>query len=267
MYSSLGLTIFFGVLSVVLSVALYFRGRRRKCLTFTYELTQLYTRTHPEITILFRDKRIDNLSRLRVVVWNSGNQEIRQSDIPSDGSPSIELTGARVLSVAVLEASANTKCTASQRDNERVSVAFEFLNPKDYSTIDVLYESIGAKPPSIQFIARVIGGLSSKSRRFEQPLARIEWVAPIVFPSAWCIGAYYWARALPKWIRILPPRGFSIEGSAIFASLLILFGLFVCWGILGEYVRRYRASELPPLARRILGGRSVVDQSAGKSSE
>lgn len=265
MSSSLTFTIFFGLVSVVLSVVLYFRGTRRKCLTFTYKLNALYTLTHPEIAILFQNKPISNLSRLRVAVWNSGNQEIRQSDIPSDGSPSINLTGARVLSVAVLEASPSTKCTASEHDENTVSIAFEFLNPKDYATLDVLYESIEPKALGIQFNARVIGGRSSQIRRFEQPLTQMNWVAPIIFSSGWCVGVYYWARALSKWIHILPSGGVSFNVNVIWASLVLLIGLFGNWVILDEYIRRSRASELPPLARRAFVDGSALNQSTGRT--
>lgn len=101
----LTLTIFFGLLSLVLSLILYFRGRHRKCLRLTWDLATLQVRNHPEITILFKDKQVENLSRLRVLVWNNGNQEIRRSDIPTGGKPSLKLTGATIFSVMIPEAS------------------------------------------------------------------------------------------------------------------------------------------------------------------
>lgn len=146
---SLTLTVFFGLLSIVLSLILYVRSSRRKRLTFTYDLTGLHTRTHPEITILFKGNQIENLSRLRVVIWNSGNQEIRRSDIPVDGKPSIVMAGARILSVAVLNASPDTKCTASQNDDKALSVEFEFLNPGD---CHILHGGLFSRPMSSIFM-------------------------------------------------------------------------------------------------------------------
>jgi hypothetical protein len=50
----LALTVF----SVLLSLFFYLRSRRRKRLTFTYDLAELQTRTHPEVTILFNGEQI-----------------------------------------------------------------------------------------------------------------------------------------------------------------------------------------------------------------
>jgi hypothetical protein len=261
---SLTLTILFGLLSIILSLILYFRSTHRKRLTFTYDLVELHARTHPQITILFEDKKIENLSRLRVVVWNSGNQEIRRSDIPSDASPSILLTGARVLSVAVVNASPDTQCTASQRDDKTVSIAFEFLNPKDYATLDVLYESVKSKPADIQFAARVIGGVSSESRRFVQPMGRMLWIGPIGVASGLCVGAFLGARVLREEIHLVP-SGIDVGLGALLYILGLFVGLLFCSIVLYASVLNYRHSRLPRLARPAFRRYPAVEQGARAS--
>jgi hypothetical protein len=243
----IALTVFFGLLSLVLSLILYSRAGRRKRLTFTYDLAQLHTRTHPEITIMFKGKQIENLSRLRVVLWNSGNQEIRRSDLPSGGNPEIVLNGARVLSVALTESSAETKCRASERGDNATSIDFEFLNPNDYATVDVLFETTGAKHASVQFVSRVIGGLQSESRTFQQPLWA-EWITPLTLTLLWCIGACYWGRAIPNWAHTIP-RGIAVQPGAVWASVLLLVGLLGCIAVIREYLRRRHNSRLPVPAR------------------
>ena len=245
----LTLTIFLGLLSITLSLILYFKARRRKRLTFTYELTELQTRSHPEIRILFKDIEIENLSRLRAVMWNSGNQEIRRSDIPTDGAPSVLLSGARVLSVAVLEASADTKCTARENNEKTVSIDFEFLNPGDHATLDIVFESDAPKSPRADFSARVIGGVPCESRHFEPPLTAANWTAPIFFALAWCLGAAYWISAVPRWVHIVP-AGINFKLDAIWSSLGLVVGLFFCAFIFHEYFRRHRCSRLPRAARK-----------------
>jgi hypothetical protein len=258
----LNLTVFFGLLSIALSVILYLRGTRRKRLTFTYDLTELLTRSHPDITILFKDKQIENLYRLRGVIWNSGNQEVRRSDIPANGAPSIVLTRARVLSVAMREASAKTRCAAVQNDSKTVSIDFEFLNPGDYAALEILYESDCPKSACTDFVARVIGGRPSEIRHFEKPLAHVQWIAPIAFTSVWCLGALYFVREVPKWVHSVP-SGFEVEPNAIFSLLALVIGLFVCWIVLREYFRRYRLSRVPPLVRHAFG----YDAAVGVSSK
>ena len=252
----LALTIFFGLLSLVLSLVLYFRGRHRKRLTFTYDLAELQTRTHPEVTIRFKDKQIENLSRLRVVIWNSGNQEIRRSDIPSERNPSIVLSGGRVLSVAMGNTSPGTGCAASERDDKTVSIDFEFLNSRDYAILDVLCERVDSKHLDILFVGRVIGGLPSESRQFMQPLKPMNWMAPTVFTLAWCVGAYYWLRELLNWIHNMRrDTGFGF----IWSTPLLAVGALMCWTVFHEYFRRYQHSRLPRPARGTFDRASLKD--------
>jgi len=242
---SILLTAFFGLLSLFF----YLRSRRRKRLTFTYDLAELQTRTHPEVTILFNGEQIENLSRLRVVVWNSGNQEIRQSDIPHNVAPSVKLNGGRILSVAVLDASAGTRFYTTAHSDTLLSIHFSFLNSKDFAIVDVLYESTGPKPTSVEFAGRVIGGLPSESRHFEQPLEPMNWIAPIGFTAMWCVGAYYFALNVHRWIHPVPNDGYEIAWSGTGYALLLFVGLIICCVVIYEYLRRYRKSYLPQLAR------------------
>ena len=150
----LGLTVLFGLLSVVL----YFRTRLYKRLTFTFDQSELHTKTHPEIRITFRDRQVENLSRLRAVCWNSGSQEIRSEDLPERGSPSVVFSDATVLSVAHGGSTQDTGFLVEQHDQHSVSVRFAFLNPGDYGLFEVLYEAEPSKAPTVNFLARVIGG-------------------------------------------------------------------------------------------------------------
>ena len=242
--ASLALTIFFGLLSLVF----YLRGRRKKRLTFTYQIAQLHSRTHPEIKILFRDKPVQNLSRLRVVVWNSGNQEVRQTDIPEDHGPTITFTDAHVLSVAVLEATSDINCVAKEKDENVVEVGFDFLNVEDFATVDILYE-VSEAEPHIGFKARLIGGLPSIATRFEQPLHPMNWIAPGGFTLLWCIGLLFWAKAIPRWLHRVP-EGISVDYDALWYLIGLLVGAIFCWSIFKEYIRKHRASRLPQSARR-----------------
>lgn len=147
-------TLLFGALSIVL----YFRGRRQKRLTFTFDQTTLITKAHPEIKITFRDRQVANLSRLRTVCWNSGNQEIRWVDIPDNSPPTVLFSGATVLSVAAVAATAGTGFVAKHENDHSVSTKFDFLNPGDCGFFEVLYESLPSEKFGVQFLARIIGG-------------------------------------------------------------------------------------------------------------
>src|SRR4051794_5250622 len=74
-------------ISACLGVFFYLRSRRVKQLVFAYATTAIQTKTHPEVSIKFRESEITNLCRIRAVCWNAGRAAIRREDIPDSGWP------------------------------------------------------------------------------------------------------------------------------------------------------------------------------------
>jgi len=159
------LTLVFGVLAVVF----YVRQRRHKRLTFIFDEIELQTKNHPDVTFAFKGEPVENLSRLRVILWNSGTEAIRQSDLPSDTPPTIHLPEkSRVLSIGEVLAE-NGSPASVKPDQNNLSVFFEYLNPDDYVFTEVLYENRKRERLGESgFVAKVIGGVST-ARRFMRP--------------------------------------------------------------------------------------------------
>ncbi|MGO8789882.1 MAG: hypothetical protein ACLQVL_21185 [Terriglobia bacterium] len=237
-------TLLFGALSIVL----YFRGRRQKRLTFTFDQTTLITKAHPEIKITFRDRQVANLSRLRTVCWNSGNQEIRWVDIPDNSPPTVLFSGATVLSVAAVAATAGTGFVAKHENDHSVSTKFDFLNPGDCGFFEVLYESLPSEKFGVQFLARIIGGRSTDSRPFGGRLTPFESVAAIALPLIWIATAYLWAAPIRRSISPVP-NGIAIRDPAAAQILLLMGGLIACIFVLQRYFRRFHQSRVPKIAK------------------
>lgn len=245
--------VFFFVCTIILSIVLYQKSRYRKTLTFTYTSTSLYTRRHPDITIAFKGKQIENLSRLRVVMWNSGNQEIRKSDIPAGSEPSIRLTGAKLRSAAILETSPSIQCAIDDRDEQTLDIVFQFLNPGDYAALEVLYESED-QTPKIEYTARIIGG-TSDSRRFLQPATRFSWVNPVGLVLMSCVIAYLYLQEVQISVNRVPHHWISIKGgdfgglvlTLVFATMFALGGLVSTY----NYILRRRSARLCLAAQQV----------------
>jgi hypothetical protein len=246
---SIALTVLFGVLSVVF----YLRGRRHRRLTFTFEQSELHTRTHPEVRITFRDRDVTNLSRLRAVCWNSGTQEIRGEDLPDQGSPTVLFSGATVLSVACVDPTPDTHFRAEQRDQHSVSVGFSFLNPGDCGLFEVLYEAEPSETPEVRFVARVIGGRPTDTRSFSGSLTIAESVAAFSPPVA-CVLAMYLSLGYIRDSIQRVPDGFTISFAAVGVVLLLFIGIVAAVMVAWRYARRVRESRIPASAKEFLKG-------------
>jgi hypothetical protein len=241
-------TLTFGVLSVIL----YFRSKRCKRLTFTFDKTELHTKTHPEIEITFKGKRVENLSRVRAVCWNSGNEEIRWSDIPEDWPPRTVFANSRVLSAATVGGTEATGFAAERSDEHTVNARFVFLNPGDCGLFEVLYEARPNSSPTIDFLARVMGGRRTDSRLFDGPPTTVESISVVVSPVIWLMAAYLAVGPLRRSVTPVP-NGFliTIAGVSLCVALLASFG--ACVLLVRRYMRRFRRSRVPDLGKKFFG--------------
>jgi hypothetical protein len=239
---NLALTIFFGLLSLVL----YLRGRPRKRVTFTWDAVTLQNRAHPGITMLFKGKPIENLFRFRVVVWNSGTQEIRRTDIPSGAKPCISLF-AKILSVAHLDASA--KIDFAEVGNS-IEFNFEYLNPNDWVALEILLERDASQTFSPHFEARFIGGSPPDQRKYEKRRNFYQgWIAPAVVVLMLSGVVYAGAAAFANWLH---SKGRAGYGASIFVYILALGLIVLTWfGMVSEIARVYQAARLPDNARTV----------------
>lgn len=190
---SLAVTLFFGVLSIVF----YRRSRRWRELTFTYAEDELQTRGHPDVQITFRGQDIERLRRLSAVLWNSGHQAIRLSDLPRSTWPTVKAKpGVRILS-SVLRATWPAGMALRETADE-VSLEFEYMNPRQFAWIEILYDtlpgtSIGERPP-FEFRADVIDAHETRVR--QQSPTLIRYAKPLSFIAAFVICAAIFAALL-----------------------------------------------------------------------
>lgn len=241
-------TVIFGLLSVFL----YIRGKRNKHLTFTFETTELQAKKHPEIKITFKGREIENLSRLRVVCWNSGNEAIRWSDVPQNGPPTIKFKQGTLLSVACVGINEETRTTTEQRDDHSLSFSFAYLNPRDWAFLEALYEG-SSKASELDFIARIIGGRST-SRRYQPPTNLFDLIfACLVGLGLLAFGAL---SAYPALVKHVTGRGVFIAVVTIGIPLFIFIGFIRQW-----------MSQVPEPARSYLAGRANPQWQSGPQNQ
>jgi hypothetical protein len=242
-------TIAFGLLSIFL----YFRGKRNKRLTCTFDLTALQEKKHPDIRITFKGREIEKLSRLRVACWNNGNEAVRWSDIPQNGPPTIKFKQGTLLSVAYVGVNEETKTTAKQYDDHSLSFSFAYLNPRDWAFLEVLYEG-SAKASEFEFIARIIGGRST-SRRYRAP-SKLSDLLTVCLTGLFffALGVSFAHTAFVK---------HAISGEAVGAVLMLGFSL----GIFILIVIVERRARIPEPARSYIAGHSSPQLQTGSQNQ
>jgi len=129
----------FGIL-----IALYY-GRKIKKLVFNIKSTNLirsYENIIPQITVLYKDLPIPNLTVARVAIWNFGNDVINQIDVPKLDQIKLTLNNPfQFLETAVnftSKVSNNFAIQVSEAKNELV-ITFDFIEQNDGLTLTLFH--------------------------------------------------------------------------------------------------------------------------------
>jgi hypothetical protein len=237
----------------LLSIFLYRRSRHLRRLDALWSVATLQSKKHQDVRILFKDREIDDLSRLRILLVNSGTLAIRPgSDFPvrSGGAVNLHKRGdvTQFLSAAAIVGDvASCSATALVNDQGIVAVAFEYLNPRQRVGIEVLYTG---PPPQVD--VELIGG----SVRLRQSSGRhwIDVVAGEIFPGVAAIAAYASAVGV---FRLVSRAGLPL-GHAVAAAASLVFSVVVVLIYVRFIVPAWRRSRD---ARR---GRLSLDFLAGR---
>jgi hypothetical protein len=105
-----------------------------------------------DIEVLFRGRKIEQVSMTLFIIWNHGNETIRGSEIayadplclcmPDDrGEEILEAQVKRITRPAI-----NMALTKCDGDDARRLITFDFLDPGDGASIEVLHNSLLGRP-------------------------------------------------------------------------------------------------------------------------
>lgn len=149
------------VLGILISIFLYFRGKKHKCIQRRKNSISLISdkeiKNIPDIKILYKENEIECLTVSKICVWNAGNEVIRNSDISPTNPLAINIDNDfefyeyKILSVS------DTDCGFStQQDNKRIVISFAYLEPKQGIVIQITHS--GKNSGSLHFSGKIIGG-------------------------------------------------------------------------------------------------------------
>ncbi len=156
------------LIGIIVAALIFGFSRKFSRPSFVYDHNILQVKSHPDVVIKYKNKRIDNLSRSRILFFNSGTREIRSEDKPESRPPTISFTeGAKILSYNILKASSESiGFKVNQLNDTTLTLDFLYLNPKDGAVIEVLFDNPD-RNFHIAFWAEFIGSRRVKRYRYD----------------------------------------------------------------------------------------------------
>jgi hypothetical protein len=199
------------IVSLIAAVIFYFRQRQFRRLDVIWTNTALQSKNHPKVRILLEQREVTSITRLRVLLVNSGTLAIRPAlDFPKKSNtyfyaktPDDHRT--RVYSGAVV--ASDVEATAGHTMEWHGYLSFEYLNPGQRIVAEWLYApplpSMESQMPSID--VTLVGG-TVRARPHSQDtlvdsvspaLLTLSLTAAIQAPTLLLARAYGWLN-LPQ---------------------------------------------------------------------
>ncbi len=157
------------IISVIAAVFFYVRSKRVKRLAYQLgEITVVggSNAAFPkEVKIQFEGRKVDCVTVSRVVLWNAGNVTINGSEIVASDPLRLQLTAdGEILKVDILKVSreVNEIRLLPKNDSRNiVSVVFDYLDPNDGATLQVLHSATRGGIICEGTIRGLLGGVSN----------------------------------------------------------------------------------------------------------
>lgn len=236
------LTIIFGIVAII-GLFQTFRTKRIDCF---YTTSLLLGQSHPDVEIYFKKKRINNLFNSKILVFNSGTEEIRKDDIPDNGYPLITLSeNQQIISCNIEEYSTDKINFRIEKKNERqLQVLFDYLNVSDGGSIEILYQAddVGRKSLKLNKIdGEIIGGVKPQLTYIREKMGKFDFILiPAGIISLFLFGIFIIIRIVP--ITIMNPN-FSNFITIIIGILFLAFAFVAGIGFINTILKHRRMPE------------------------
>lgn len=147
------------ILSIVVSIYLYFKSKRRKIpiyLIKTFNLIKDRVNNIPEVKIIYKENPIQNLSITKIAFWNKGNEVINKTDIASRDPIRIVVDEEyEILNANIIfnKNEANNFSIIIMPDKKSVLIDFDYLFTNEGISIEIYHTGVSGK--DIKFMGRL----------------------------------------------------------------------------------------------------------------
>jgi len=147
------------IITIILALFIFFISKNKKILYYdiwgSNIVSKINNKDIKDIDILYKNKKIDSITITNIVIWNSGNETIRKSDIPSDNKFKIEILGNNMIYNCEVINNKNDFIKLIMTEN-MVCIDFEYLEPNQGFIIKVFHT--GNDSGCLRLKGAIIGG-------------------------------------------------------------------------------------------------------------
>ena len=156
-----------GIPSFLFAIYTWIKSKKKKLFSIAktkYQIIRTGKNVIEDLKLSFREKEIEDLTITKLAIWNSGNQEIRQEDIASEGPLRIISTGdANILAVSILtQSDPSNQFLVTLKNEKEALIQFEYVNCKDGIVLQVLHSGDSA---NITFDCKIKGGTGTQGTK------------------------------------------------------------------------------------------------------
>jgi hypothetical protein len=152
---------FLGVIGLIVGYIFYRKGLRTKIPTWSIRSNNLitgYSDKVENLTVLFANKKIKNLTISKIVFWNDGTETINQQDLKTINPLRIQgENGVDILDISILTSNkhSNQVDLIWSEKGDSVKITFDYLDTKQGAVFQVIHTGISSE--DIQVIGDIKG--------------------------------------------------------------------------------------------------------------
>lgn len=128
------------ILSILFSLWISYYYSNRGRLSYQYRTTEVVTRNSnipSDLKFLYKGKEIQKLNKTYLVLWNSGNKEIRKLDIIK---LKFNFEDGQIYHKDIVKTSNDSNKFILNYSTNSIECSFDYLNHKDGVTIEILHD-------------------------------------------------------------------------------------------------------------------------------
>lgn len=155
------LSIGLGILGVVLAILFYLKSKNKKLPLYEIRSYNIISNKIEDyknyLEVSYKNKKVDNLTISKIVIWNSGNTTILKEDIPKSNNFSILLNeNSKIFDFSVIYNDDIDRALNLKKKNKKILIDFNYLEPKTGFILKLIHS--GENSNSIVISGKVIGG-------------------------------------------------------------------------------------------------------------
>ena len=149
------------VVSIVLAIIFYIKGKRCAIIKYFFQHNVLISKKKYNIkglNVSYREKKITDLVRSKVIFYNAGNTTLDYSDITKTDRLKIKVSDSyEILEVLEIKQSEPSNLfEIESKDEKSVTFKFDYISPKDKIVVNILHTDSSLK--NFCVVGKIKGG-------------------------------------------------------------------------------------------------------------